>query len=135
MPGAPGMGGPPSIPPIGGGGMGGGMGMGGAPSKMQPVSALPGGQQRTDALFNGIMVGMRYFEQVRDRFIMLMQQGGAQLPGLTPSQHTLMTGQPLQALHERFLKLQQGVEAVQANGRQPDPAFTQEAEAYYTDLK
>merc|ERR1719201_2486043 len=100
------------------------------PASMPPLATIPQGPQRADALLNGIMAGMGQFEKIAPKFVQMMQAPPA---GLTPQEQQILTGQPSQALHERFLRLQQQAN-VFSNGQPVTPQFTAEMESFYGDM-
>merc|ERR1719375_2809415 len=104
LPPMPGAGGPGAMPPMPGSRPA-AMPLG---SKMEPVSTVPQGPQRADTLLHGIMIGMQQFETIAPKFMQMMQ---APPQGLTPQEQQLLTGQPSQRLHERFLQLQKNAES------------------------
>merc|ERR1719171_3035757 len=127
LPPMPGAGGPGGLPPMPGAGRPAALPLG---TKMQPLTTVPQGPQRADALLHGIMAGMQQFETIAPKFMQMMQQPP---PGLTPQEQQLLTGQPSQQLHERFLRLQQNAQSF-TQGQPMTPAFTAEIESFYTDM-
>merc|ERR1719375_2747837 len=53
--------------------------------------------------------------------------------GITPQEQEILTGRPSQALHERFLRMQQQAMAF-SNGQPVTPQFTSELESFYVDM-
>merc|ERR1719487_3245187 len=100
------------------------------PATMPPLASIPQGPQRADGLLNGIMAGMGQFEKIAPKFVQMMQSPPA---GLTPQEQQILTGQPSQAFHERFLRMQQQANAF-ANGQPITQQFTAEMESFYGDM-
>merc|ERR1719171_976170 len=100
------------------------------PATMPPLATIPQGAQRADAILTGIMAGMGQFEKIAPKFMQMMQAPPA---GITPQEQEILTGRPSQALHERFLRMQQQAMAF-SNGQPVTPQFTSELESFYVDM-